>query len=212
MFDLFQKWATDEDVTSVTTPVTAGENRKCHKKNDVTTLTIVTTQEGVTCKKSANQDKTSPNQEIAPDTTKKVVTPVTVVTESATESKLSNLAGPDPVTTQPEKVVTPASRPIHSDLKESTDLSPWRNLQLSELEEMDVAIKIESDAFGDLWLVSGEGSRRLADTDDPVYTVPEARRMIGLPGELVRQIHSFKKSFSGVIEHVQPDNEQGREE
>ena len=94
MFDLFQKWATDEDVTSVTTPVTAGENRKCHKKNDVTTLTTVTTQEGVTCKKSANQDKTSPNQEIAPDTTKKVVTPVTVVTESATESKLSNLAGP----------------------------------------------------------------------------------------------------------------------
>ncbi len=72
---------------------------------------------------------------------------------------------------------------------------------------MDVALKIESDAFGDLWLVSGEGSRRLVDTDDPVYTAPEARRMIGLPEELVRQIHAFKKTFGGRIEQVQPDNE-----
>jgi len=89
-----------------------------------------------------------------------------------------------------------------------SDLSPWRNLPLSDLEEMDVAIQIQSNVFGDLWLVSCEGSRRLTDTDDPVYTVPEARMMIGLPEELVRQIHSFKKTFGVVIEDVQPEEGQ----
>ena len=42
-----------------------------------------------------------------------------------------------------------------------------------------VAIKIRSDEYGTLWLVSTEAERGLADSGHPAYTVQEARRMIG---------------------------------
>ena len=48
----------------------------------------------------------------------------------------------------------------------------WSQLSLSDLERQRVALKIESQ-FGDLWLVSTEDERNLAD-DNPVYTVAEA--------------------------------------
>src|SRR5438128_2631752 len=63
----------------------------------------------------------------------------------------------------------------------------WRNMPLSELERRHVAIKIRSDDYGTLWLVSTDTERELADSGDPTYTVEEARRMIGLPEPLVRQ-------------------------
>ena len=109
MFELFQKWATDEVVTTVTTPVTTGENPKRQKTNDVTTVTTVTTKTDKARKNSGDQSRDALDPEIAPDITKKVVTPVTVVTESVTDSELSDLACHEVVTTPPEEVVTPVT-------------------------------------------------------------------------------------------------------
>ena len=86
----------------------------------------------------------------------------------------------------------------------SPNLDGWRDLPLSEVERRHVAIKIRSDEYGTLWLVSTEAERGLADSGHPAYTVQEARRMIGLPEPLVRQIHALKKTFGGTLGAIQP--------
>ena len=72
-------------------------------------------------------------------------------------------------------------------------LEVWSCLPLDELKRRHVALKIKSDEFGDLWLVSTEVERELADDGTPTYTVAEARKIIGLPKDLTQQIHEFKK-------------------
>jgi hypothetical protein len=82
----------------------------------------------------------------------------------------------------------------------SPHLDDLRSLPLSEVERLHVAIQIRSDDFGNLWLCSTEAERKLAEGDEPTYTVEEARRMIGLPEPLIRQIHAFKKTFGCTFE------------
>jgi hypothetical protein len=111
----------------------------------------------------------------------------------------------------PDLVITPSSR-VSQELKERLrkviavlarapeDLNAWRNPPLSELEQRHVAIKIESERLWNALAGLNEDERQLADRGGPVYTVQEARRLIGLPPPLVRQIHSFKKTFGGTVE------------
>ena len=82
----------------------------------------------------------------------------------------------------------------------------WARMPLSELEGLHVAIKIESQ-FGSLWLVSNEAERKLADNGAPIYTVFEAKQMLGLPRELVHQIHRFKQAFGGELDHIDKEPE-----
>ena len=83
----------------------------------------------------------------------------------------------------------------------------WARMPLSELEGLSVAIKIESDEYGDLWLVSGERERKLADGGAPTYTVLEAKQIVGLPMGLVRQVHEFKRVFDGKLDRIDEEHE-----
>jgi hypothetical protein len=85
------------------------------------------------------------------------------------------------------------------------NLDDWARLPLAEVERRHVAIQIRSDEYGSLWLVSTEAERQLADSGEPTYTVEEARRLIGLPEPLVRQIHEFKKTFGCELEGLQSE-------
>ena len=76
----------------------------------------------------------------------------------------------------------------------------WARMSLSEIEGLHVAINIQSDEYGSLWLVSTEAERKLADDGAPTYTALEAKQIVGLPMGLVRQIHEFKKTFGGNLE------------
>ena len=96
----------------------------------------------------------------------------------------------------------PTSTPI-----DDWDSGPhlWARMPLSELEKLSVAIKIESDQYGTLWLVSTEAERKLADDDNATYTALEASQMLNLPRELVHQVHKFKRAFRGTLDHVEED-------
>ncbi len=72
----------------------------------------------------------------------------------------------------------------------------------NRIESLNVAIKIES-AFGDLWLVSSEAERGLADDGNPIYTAVEARRIVGMPEQIVRQVHELKRVFGGRLDWVE---------
>ena len=81
----------------------------------------------------------------------------------------------------------------------------WARMPLSELEGLHVAIKIESDELGSLWLVSTEAERELADPGEPTYTALEAKQVLGLPREFVRRIHEFKRVFDGSLDHLETE-------
>jgi len=88
---------------------------------------------------------------------------------------------------------------------------------IRDLEQMDLAIQIRSEAHGDLWLVSSKKSRDLVTDGNPVYSVQEAILITELPTEVVRLVHAFKRTFGGEGEreeprHVQQEANAGREE
>lgn len=90
--------------------------------------------------------------------------------------------------------------------KESQAPNPaWSQFSLDVVEREHVALRIESRDYGTLWLVSTEAERGLADDGTPTYTVAEARKMIGLPEKLIRQIHAFKRVFKGSLDRVEED-------
>lgn len=98
--------------------------------------------------------------------------------------------------------VLPALRERSQPGSPGNDSAGWASLPLRELENEQVAIKIDSQDYGTLWLVSTEAERTLADDGFPTYTVAEAQRMIDLPDPLVRQIHEFKKTFGCTLDRL----------
>jgi hypothetical protein len=77
----------------------------------------------------------------------------------------------------------------------------------SRLEQMNVALRIESEELGTVWIVSSERYRCLADTTDPIYTVTDARHLVQLAPSQVRLLNSFMKQFGGTVEWKQKEDQ-----
>ena len=104
---------------------------------------------------------------------------------------------------QPDKPDSlPARTPGMPTLEGGRSFNDWARLPLDDLERQQVALRIESREYGTLWLCSTETERQLAEDGQTTYTIEEARRMIGLPEPLVRQIHAFKRVFHGTLERI----------
>jgi hypothetical protein len=127
-------------------------------------------------------------------------------TEAGTEPGQACPTTPEKSTTLRDKVLRPKNGAETETRRDSRDsLTDWARVPLGELERRLVAIKIESGEFGGLWLISSESERHLADDGAPSYTAAEARRMIGLPEAMVRQIYSLKVSYGGTLDDVQQE-------
>src|SRR5688572_2681459 len=63
-----------------------------------------------------------------------------------------------------------------------------------------VALRIESDACGTVWLISDESVLPLVDTDDPIYTGEQARFLIDLEPDHALFLHRFRRTFGGTVE------------
>ena len=95
-------------------------------------------------------------------------------------------------------------------------------LELAEscrrIEEMELAIRIGGKNGEQGWWLVASTARSAVDDDAPVYLATECLGIItsGLSHGEIRTldqgVRQWKEVFGGVIEHVQPDNEQGREE
>ena len=66
---------------------------------------------------------------------------------------------------------------------------------LHRFQFMNVAVRIESDEFGTIRLVSDAACRNAVDTADPVYTAREARYVVELAPQHIQLLHGFKKQF-----------------
>lgn len=105
------------------------------------------------------------------------------------------------------EIVSILKGPSAQSSTDSCSLEDWRNMPLADLEKLNVALEVRTDRNGTIWLVSNAGAKRHVDKPGAVYTAREAMLVLGLPEDVVLQIHRFKERFDATIEAIRPHTE-----